>query len=53
MEAQGNNLRVFPQTGQDEKPSSSGGFPAAMRAEYVKQWNDEHPRHLGKEPLNG
>ncbi len=52
MEAQGNNLRVFPQTGQDEEPSYySGGFPAAMRAEYVKQWNDEHPRHLGKEPL--
>jgi hypothetical protein len=52
MEAQGKTLRVLPQTGKDEEPSYySGGFPAEMRAEYVKQWHEKHPRHLGREPL--
>ncbi|HEX6544875.1 MAG TPA: Gfo/Idh/MocA family oxidoreductase [Bryobacteraceae bacterium] len=52
MEAQGDSLRVLPQSGKDEAPSYySGSFPAKMRAEYVKQWHEEHPRHLGKEPL--
>jgi predicted dehydrogenase len=52
MEAQGTSLRVMPQTGKDEAPSYySGGFPAKMRAEYVKEWHEKHPRHFGKEPL--
>jgi predicted dehydrogenase len=52
MEAQGTTLRVLPQTGQDEEPSYySGGFPAEMRAEYVKQWHKQHPRRFGQEPL--
>lgn len=52
MEAQSKSLRVLPQTGKDEEPSYySSSFPAKMRAEYVKQWEEQHPRHLGKEPL--
>ena len=42
----------MPQTGEDEAPSYySGSFPAKMRAEYVKQWHEKHPRNLGHEPL--
>ena len=52
MEAQSTSLRVFPQTGKDTSPSYySSSFPAKMRAEYVSQWNAQHPRHLGHEPL--
>jgi predicted dehydrogenase len=52
MEAQGDSLRILPQSGKDEAPSYySGSFPEKMRAEYVKRWHEEHPRHLGKEPL--
>jgi predicted dehydrogenase len=52
MEAQGRSLRVLPQTGEDEEPSYySGSFPASMRAKYVKQWNEQHPRAFGKESL--
>jgi predicted dehydrogenase len=52
MEATGENLRVLPQTGEDDSPSYYiSSFPAEMRAAYVKQWEQEHPRHLGKEPL--
>jgi predicted dehydrogenase len=52
MEAQGDSLRILPQSGKDEEPSYySGSFPEKMRAEYVKHWHEEHPRHLGKEPL--
>ncbi|HXE14483.1 MAG TPA: Gfo/Idh/MocA family oxidoreductase [Bryobacteraceae bacterium] len=52
MEAQGDSLRILPQSGKDEAPSYySGSFPEKMRAEYVKQWHEEHPRRLGKEPL--
>ncbi|MGC2661861.1 MAG: Gfo/Idh/MocA family oxidoreductase [Bryobacteraceae bacterium] len=52
MEAQGSSLRVLPQTGQDEEPSYySASFPAEMRAQYVKQWHQDHPRRLGKEPI--
>jgi predicted dehydrogenase len=52
MEAHGSSLHVTPQTGEDEEPSYySGSFPAEMRADYVKQWHEQHPRDLGKEPL--
>lgn len=52
MEAHGSSLHVMPQTGKDEGPSYySGSFPAEMRAEYVKQWHEQHPRDFGGEPL--
>ncbi|MGB9458665.1 MAG: Gfo/Idh/MocA family oxidoreductase [Bryobacteraceae bacterium] len=45
-------LHFAPQTGVDTSPSYySGGFPAKMRAEYVKQWHAEHDPPWGKEPL--
>jgi len=53
MEAQGSSIRVLPQSGQDQEPSYySGGFPAKMREDYVRQWEAEHPDHYGKEPVN-
>jgi predicted dehydrogenase len=52
MEAQGTSLRVLPQTGEDQEPSYySDSFPEAMKAEYVKQWDQRHPRRYGKEPI--
>ena len=52
MEANSKSLRIFPQTGEDDAPSYySSGFPEKMRAEYVRQWHEAHPRKLGKEPL--
>ena len=52
MEAQSKSLRISPQSGEDEEPSYySSSFPAKMRAEYVKQWHESHPRKLGQEPL--
>jgi predicted dehydrogenase len=45
-------LRYSPQPGIDLDPSYyTGSFPAAMRAEYLKQWHAEHDPKLGKEPL--
>ena len=53
MEADGNSLRVYPQTGEDTEPSYyANGFPAKMRARYVKEWTDKHPRAFGREPLS-
>jgi len=52
MEATGDSIRLLPQTGLDESPSYySGSFPARMRAEYVNQWESEHPVHYGHEPV--
>ncbi len=49
MEASSKELRVYPQTGEDDAPSYySGSFPAKMRAKYVSEWNAQHPRHLGQ-----
>jgi predicted dehydrogenase len=54
IEAQSTSLRVLPQTGQDDSPSYyANSFPEAMHAEYVKQWHEQHPDHLGHEPLTG
>ncbi|MBV8834526.1 MAG: Gfo/Idh/MocA family oxidoreductase [Acidobacteriaceae bacterium] len=52
MEAQGTCLRIYRQTGEDDQPSYySDSFPAEMRAQYVKQWHEQHPRKFGREPL--
>jgi predicted dehydrogenase len=54
IEANGNTLRIFPQTGEDEEPSYySDSFPAELRTHYVKQWEADHPEPYGKEPLRG
>jgi len=46
-------LRHASQTGVDTDPSYySFSFPSKMRAEYVKQWHEEHDPPLGKEPLH-
>jgi hypothetical protein len=52
LEATGTSLRLFRQTGKDDEPSYyADSFPAKLHAEYVKQWEAEHPEHYGKEPL--
>ena len=52
MEAESSSLRVYSQSGKDTEPSYySSGFPAKMRAEYVKRWHEQHPVDLGKEPV--
>lgn len=52
MEATGTSIRLLSQSGKDEEPSYySGGFPEKMRAEYVREWTEEHPEHYGKEPV--
>jgi hypothetical protein len=54
MEANGNSLRLFPQTGEDEGPSYyADSFPDKLRTHYVKQWEADHPEPYGKEPLTG
>lgn len=54
MEANGTSLRYIPQTGEDDGPSYyDQSFPAKLRAEYVKQWEAEHPRQYGREPIRG
>jgi len=46
-------LRRTTQVGVDTDPSYySTSFPAAMRAEYVKQWHAENDPPIGKEPLH-
>ena len=45
-------LTFSPQPGIDTSPSYySGGFPRAMREEYIKHWHDENDPAPGKEPL--
>ena len=45
-------LRHSAQAGVDTEPSYySFSFPAKLRAEYVKQWHEEHDPPLGKEPM--
>ncbi len=45
LDANGSEVRVSVQKGVDTEPSYyASGFPAAMRAEYEKQWKAEHPR---------
>ena len=53
MDATGSELRLSPQKGVDTSPSYySSGFPAKMRAEYVKQWYAQHPVTPGQEPIS-
>lgn len=45
--------RVIPQIGMDRSPAYGiNGFPAAMRAEYIKQWTAEHEGFLKEHPLD-
>ena len=51
IELRGSSVTYLPQTGLDTAPSYySGGFPAAMRAAYVKKWHEENDPTPGKEP---
>jgi predicted dehydrogenase len=53
LDASENDLRHYEQVGIDTDPSYySFSFPAKMRAEYVKQWHEEHDPPLGKEPMH-
>lgn len=52
LEATGSSLRYIPQTGQDTQPSYySNGFPQKLHEQYVAEWEAEHPRNVGKEPI--
>lgn len=52
LDATGGELRFSPQQGVDSSPSYySSGFPAKMRAEYFKQWYEEHRVEPGHEPI--
>jgi len=52
METDENIIRVNSQSGEDKEPSYyANSFPAAMRAQYVKEWTEKHSRHFGREPL--
>ncbi|UWZ84327.1 Gfo/Idh/MocA family oxidoreductase [Occallatibacter riparius] len=45
------SVTYAPQTGEDSAPSYySGGFPAAMRAQYTKEWHEKHDPPPGQEP---
>jgi predicted dehydrogenase len=53
LEAGGGELRVLPQRGVDTAPSYySGGFPAKMREQYVRQWRAEHEVAPGQDPIS-
>jgi predicted dehydrogenase len=43
LEATGDRLRYYPQTGKDEAPSYyTASYPAAMHERYVNDWNREN-----------
>jgi len=45
-------ITYSPQSGQDDNPCYYvSGYPNAMRAEYLKQWHEQHDSAPGKEPL--
>jgi len=45
-------INFTPQSGKDENPCYyTSGYPAAMRADYLKRWHAEHDVEAGKEPL--
>jgi len=45
-------ITYSPQSGKDENPCYYiSGYPSAMRAEYMKQWHEQHDSAPGKEPL--
>lgn len=53
LDATENDLRHYWQAGVDLDPSYySSSFPAAMRAEYVKQWHAEHDPKIGQDPMH-
>jgi predicted dehydrogenase len=52
LEAGGRDLRHIPQRGVDTAPSYySGGFPAKLREQYVRQWRAEHAITPGREQI--
>jgi len=53
MEASGDTIKLYPQTGEDDSPSYySSSFPEPMRSEYYKQWTAEHHVEPGSEPVH-
>jgi len=45
-------ITYSPQSGKDENPCYyTSSYPGAMRAEYMKQWHEQHDAAPGKEPL--
>ena len=53
LEAGELDLRYSPQRGVDTEPSYyANSFPANLRAEYERQWHEEHDPKPGHEPLS-
>ena len=53
LDTTGGEIRYSQQPGVDLAPSYySGGFPAKMREEYVRQWHAEHDVPPGREPID-
>jgi hypothetical protein len=53
IELTNSSVSFSPQLGLDRSPSYGlNGFPAAMRAEYEKQWHAEHDAVLAQHPLD-
>ncbi len=53
MEANGSEIRISPQSGEDTGPSYyAQGFPSKLRQEYVSKWHAEHEVSPGKEPIS-
>ncbi len=53
LDATGGDLRHSPQNGVDTSPSYySGGFPAKMRQDYVRQWHAAHPEEPRRTSLS-
>ncbi len=53
LEVSNNTVTYTPETGLDGSPAYGlNGFPAAMKAEYLKQWHAEHDPELALHPLS-
>jgi predicted dehydrogenase len=53
IEVSNNSVTLIPQLGVDRSPAYGiNGFPAAMHAEYEKQWHAEHDAFLLAHPLD-
>lgn len=53
IEVSGNAVSLSPQLGVDRSPAYGiNGFPAAMHAQYEKQWHAEHDAFLAEHPLD-
>ncbi len=53
LEATGETLRYFPQTGKDTEPSYyANSFPRKMHEEYIAEWEAAHPIAPGRGPIS-